>query len=213
MSKGRWIVMWVGALSLSLALSGEAGAEGDAAELFQRSYDTEAEGKTQEALAAMERLPSPQRDQYVALYRRGWLLYKLGRNAESIDAYTKASLAEPRAVESRVAVLLPQMALRRWGDVEVWAKDALRVDPQSYLASLRLAFALYNLGRYAESAPIYQRLADAYPSDVEVRSGLGWALFKLGKLGDAAKAFRQVVDVAPKHALAREGLKACGVTH
>src|SRR5690242_14484377 len=91
MSKGRWLTMWIGAVMLTLAVGGEAGAEGEAADLFQRSYDTEAEGKNQDALALVDRLPSPQRDAYVAQIRRGWLLYKLGRHPEAIEAYGRAS--------------------------------------------------------------------------------------------------------------------------
>ncbi|MFO0763153.1 MAG: tetratricopeptide repeat protein, partial [Byssovorax sp.] len=76
---------------------------------------------------------------------------------------------------------------------------------------LRLAFSVYSLGRYAESAMLYRRLLDAYPSDVEVRAGLGWALLKSGKAADAAKEFREVLEIAPKNALSLDGLKAAGV--
>jgi tetratricopeptide (TPR) repeat protein len=188
----------------------QAEADGGAADQFQRSYDSEAAGKTADALAALEALPAPQHDGYVAQLRRGWLLYKLGKHAEAIDAYARASALEPRSVEARVGVLLPAMALRRWADVESGAREVLRLDPGNYLASLRLAFAVYNLGRYPESALIYKRLVEGYPSDVEVRSGLGWSLLKSGKAAEAAAEFRAVLEIAPKNALAGEGLKAAG---
>lgn len=213
MNAKRWFVLVVIGCALSGVPSGEAGAEGGGADLFQRSYDAEAAGKLQDALGSLDVLPLPQKDGYVAQLRRGWLLHKLGRNAEAIDAYNKASAAEPRSVESRVGALLPQMAMRRWADVEATAKDALKIDPTSYLANLRLAYACYNLARYAEAQGLYRKLAEMYPSDVDVRSGLGWSLLKMGKGGDAAKEFRQILEVAPKHALAREGLTASGAAH
>ncbi len=203
---------WVSLLLLGVALGcgvAEAGAE-STSDLFQRSYDAEAAGKAAEALAALDALPAPVHDGYVADLRRGWLLYKLGRNPEAIDAYAAAARLEPRSVEARVGALLPQMAARRWADVETTARDALRIDPGNYLATLRMAFALYNLGRYPESEALYQRLAEMYPSDVEVRAGLGWARLKGGKAAEAAAAFRAVLDVAPRNALAAEGLKAAG---
>ncbi|APR81760.1 Hypothetical protein A7982_07109 [Minicystis rosea] len=187
-----------------------AGADGGAADQFQRSYDSEAAGKVQDALAAIDTLPAPQHDGYVAQLRRGWLLYKLGKHPEAIEAYARAIAAEPRSIEARVGVLLPAMALRRWADVETGAREVMRLDAGNYLANLRMAFAQYNLGRHAESAATYRRLAEAYPSDVEVRGGLGWALLKSGKAAEAAAEFRAVLEVAPKNALALDGLKATG---
>jgi len=204
---------WLGIALLAAALGCgvvQATADGGAGDAFQRSYDSEAVGKVPDALAALEALPAPQREGYVAQLRRGWLLYKLGKHAESIEAYGKAIGAEPRSIEARVGVLLPAMALRRWADVETGAREVTRLDPGNYLANLRMAFAQYNLGRYAESAATYKRLAEAYPSDVEVRAGLGWAWLKAGKAAEAAGEFRAVLDVAPRNALAGDGLKAAG---
>lgn len=204
---------WMGIAVLAAALGcgvAQAGADGGAADQFQRSYDSEAVGKLHDAIAALDALPQPQQVGYVAQLRRGWLLYKMGKHAESVEAYARAIAQEPRSVEARVGVLLPAMALRRWSDVEIGAKEAIRLDPGNYLANLRLAFAVYNLGRYAESAAVYKRLSEGYPSDVEVRAGLGWALLKSGKPAEAAAEFRTVLEVAPKNQLALDGLKASG---
>lgn len=206
----RWLVMV--ALGVGLGgMAGEAGAGDSSAELFQKSYDSEAVGKVQEALGALDQLPSPRRECYVAVLRRGWLLYKLGRSGESIDAYGKAIALEPRSVEARVGALAPQMAMRRWADAEAGAREVLKLDPGNYLASLRLAFSVYSLGRYPEAAALYRKLLDSYPSDVEVRAGLGWALLKSGKAADAAGEFREVLEISPRNALSLDGLKAAGV--
>jgi tetratricopeptide (TPR) repeat protein len=198
--------------ALSGLLPAEAGADGGAPDLFQKSYDAEALGKVQDALTALDQLPAPQKDGYVAQLRRGWLEYKLGKNTEAVDAYNKASALQTSSVESRVGALAALMAARRWSEVEAPAKEVLKNDPGNYLANLRLAFAYYNLARYAESAALYKKLADMYPGDVEVRSGLGWALLKGGKAADAMKEFQAILEIAPKNALAREGLSAsCSV--
>ena len=208
-----WFILVVMGCALSGFSAGEAGAEPGAADVFQKSYDSEAAGKTQEALTAMEQLPAPQKEGYVAALRRGWLLYKLGKNTEAVDAYGKAITAEPKAIEARLGVLSPLGALKRWADVETQAKEIFKLDAANYTATLRLAFAYYNLARYAESAVHYKKLADLYPADVEVRSGLGWALLKGGKASEAILEFRKVLEVAPKNTLAREGLTAAGVTN
>jgi tetratricopeptide (TPR) repeat protein len=209
MNAKQWISLALVAVSLGCGIA-SAGADGGAGEAFQRSYDAEAAGKAQEALSALESLPSPQRDGYVAQLRRGWLLYKLGKHAEAVDAYGKAVALEPRSVEARVGALLPAMALRRWADVESGAREALKLEPGNYLASLRLAFAVYNLGRYPEAATLYKKLLEGYPSDVDVRSGLGWSLLKSGKGPEAAAELKAVLEIAPKNALALEGMKALG---
>jgi tetratricopeptide (TPR) repeat protein len=204
-----WISFALVAAALGCGIA-EAGAEGGAADQFQKSYDSEAVGKPQDALSALDSLPAPQHDGYVASLRRGWLLYKLGKYAESIDAYARAIAQEPKSVEARVGVLLPAMALRRWADVENGAREVLKLDPANYLATLRMAFAVYNLGRYPEAAALYQRLGEGYPSDVDVRAGLGWSLLKMGKTGEATAEFRAVLEIAPRNALAADGLKAAG---
>lgn len=209
MTQKKWFAVALLAAAIGCGVA-KADAEGSAGEAFQRSYDSEAIGKVDDALLALDALPSPQREGYVAELRRGWLFEKRGKHAEAIGAYARAIALAPRSVEARVGALVPLMATRRWADVEGGAKEALSLDPGNYLANLRLAFAVYNLGRYAESAGLYKRLSDAYPSDVEVRAGLGWAWLKAGKTSDAATEFRAVLDVAPKNALALDGLKAAG---
>jgi len=184
-------------------------AEGNA-DLMQRSYDSEAVGKLQDSLAALDLLSPPLRDGYVVALRKAWLLYRSGRHPEAIAAYARAISLAPAAVEPRLGMILPQLALRRWGDVETQTRAILKLDPANYLATLRLAFSLYNLQRYAESATFYKKLVDLHPADVEVRAGLGWALLKMGKYKEAAAEFHFVLDIAPRNELAKEGLKALG---
>ncbi len=196
----------VGALSLWM---GVARADGNA-ELIQRSYDSEATGRLADSLSVLDQLSAPRRDAYVVTLRKAWLLYRLGRYAESTEVYVRAIALAPAAVEPRLGILLPYLALRRWSDVENQARAILKLEPGNYLATLRLAFACYNLQRYAESTALYRKLIDLYPGDVAVRGGLGWALLKLGKYPEASAEFRNILEIAPRNELAKEGLKATG---
>lgn len=204
-------VIKIGLLVIGLAAADASSAQAQtAAEQFQASYDSEATGRLLDSLAALDRVPAARKDTFVVALRRGWLLYRLGRYAEAVDAYNAAITANPKAVEARVGILLPQLALRKWVDVEANARGALRLDPGNYLANLRLAFACYNLHRYDEAAGFYRKLHELYPSDVEVISGLGWALVKAGKVAEAAPIFREGAELAPKHAAIRDGVKVSG---
>lgn len=116
----------------------------------------------------------------------------------------------PQAIEPRLGIMLPQLALHRWADAEMIAKEVLKVDPASYLGTLRLAFVYYNQHRYAESTVLYRKLRDLYPSDTDVRSGLAWGLLKSGKPQEAAREFQDLLLISPRLATAREGLQLSG---
>lgn len=181
---------------------------GDAAMAFQRSYDSEAAGRFDHAVEALDSVPAGQKVSYVADLRRGWLLYQLGKSADAVTAYSRAIAADPGSVEARVGILAPLLALKRWADVETHAREALKRDPGNYLANLRMAFAMYNLARFAEAETTYRALLALYPSDVEVRSGLGWSQLKQKKNAAATETFNELLTIAPRHTLGQEGLRA-----
>ena len=180
----------------------------DVPEKYQRSYDAEALGDYAGALSALEGMPLSEQSSYVFHLRQGWLRYLSGDYEASISAYERAIRANPAAVEARLGLQLPQMALRRWLDVEVATWELLEIDPMNYLARRRLALALYNLGRYAEAEAIYRAVLESYPSDVEVEAGLGWSLLMQGNATGAAEVFTHVLWVAPNQASGLEGLQA-----
>ncbi|MEY4579990.1 MAG: hypothetical protein RL701_4693 [Pseudomonadota bacterium] len=183
-------------------------ARGDTASPWEASYSAEAAGKFDTALSALALLPSGQRDCYLAEFRRGWLQYRLGHYAESVTAYRSAVSKEPGAIEARVALLLPLMAASKWNDVTQTAEAVLQIDPENYLALQRLAFAKFSTQHFAEAETLYRRLLVLYPSDVEMRAGLGWTVLRMGKQAQAAALFSQVLEVAVSHASAVRGLQA-----
>ena len=175
---------------------------------YQESYDAEARGDYQGALSALNGMPQSEQSSYVFQLRRGWLHYLIGDYELSISAYEGAIDGNPAAIEARLGLQLPQMALRRWLDVEIATQEILEMDALNYLARRRLALALYNLGRYDEAAAMYRSVLENYPSDVEVEAGLGWSLWMQGNATGAAEVFTHVLWVAPNQASGLEGLQA-----
>ena len=169
---------------------------------------TEARGSLQEALGTLRGVPANEQATYVFELRRAWLRYLTGRHEAAITGYMKAINWEPGAVEPRLGIMLPLMAMRRWQDVQRAAQQVLRLEPKSYLGISRLAFALYNLGRYADAEKRYRQALAAYPSDVEMRSGLGWCLLQTGDRKGATIQFDKVLAIAPRHASAAAGARA-----
>jgi tetratricopeptide (TPR) repeat protein len=178
---------------------------------FQKSYDDEAAGKLEAALSALDGVGAAGTAGYVAQLRRGWLLYRMGKHADAVKAYAKASALDPASVEARVGALVPLGELRRWIDIEAMAKEIVRKDPANYTANLRLAFALYSQAKFAEAEAAYRTVLVGAPSDVDARAGLGWSQLKLGKNRDAQVTFSELLGYAPKNALALEGMKALGL--
>jgi tetratricopeptide (TPR) repeat protein len=177
------------------------------ASAWEASYNAEVAGKLEAALSALSELPSQQRNGYRADYRRGWLLYRLGRYAESVTAYRSAVSKEPAAVEARLALLLPLTALTKWSELAQVCEAVLKVDPENYLALQRLALAKFSGQRFAEAEALYRRILVLYPSDIEMRAGLGWTVLRMGRQAQAAALFSEVLDVAGSHPSATQGLR------
>jgi len=193
------------------AAASEASPQGtDATQILQSSYEQEAAGHTREALTALDALSVEERGTYLPTLRRAWLLHLGGRETESSATYAKARDLEQDSVEARLGAMLPAIALRRWPEVESLAKTVLAVEPGNYFASLRLAFATYNLGRLAEAEGLYRKLLARYPSDADVRAGLGWSLFKQGNRAEAKREFLQALASAPRSKSIAEGLRLVG---
>jgi tetratricopeptide (TPR) repeat protein len=196
------------AVAVVLALSAVAPRAVASPEVWRRSYALEARGDARGALAALETLPPGDRGTYLYALRRAWLLYSQGRHDDAVGAYRQAEAAAPSAIEPRVGELLPLLALRRWGEAEQRARAVLQVDPGNYLATRRLALALYQLGRFDDARQAYQQVLTRYPGDLEMMTGVGWCEARRGRRDDAAAAFRAVLAVSPDDASAAAGLAA-----
>lgn len=179
--------------------------------VFQDSYREEAAGHMTPALNVLSALPERDRDSYLALLRRAWLLYRDGRHPASVAAYAAALAKEPASIEARLGQLLPRMALKQWPEVEAGAKAVLEVDPASYLGGLRLAWAVYNQGRFPEAERLYRRTLSRYPSDPDLRAGVAWSLLRAGKRAEARQMFVEALSAAPDSTAILDGLRASQV--
>jgi tetratricopeptide (TPR) repeat protein len=208
MIRTEWIAAGLAGLLLVMASSVSV-AEDEASNRFQKSVELETQEKYQEALSELEKISGPRAKGYMYSLRRGWLLYLLGKYDKSINAYQKALTSNSGSVEAGLGIMLPQLAARRWLDAEKTGLKILALDNANYLANSRLAYACYNLGRYADAAKYYKKVLDLYPGDIDMRSGYGWSLFKQGKYPAAKAEFKTILQVSPKHSAALEGIGLC----
>ena len=196
------------ALALLLLAPGaaRAGKRMNNSRSYKESYRLEAKRDYSGALRALEGIRG-QRSSYFLQLRVGWLRYLAGKQRGSIRAYRAAVALRPRAVEPYLGLMLPQMASRRWKDALKTGRQAVRRAPGNVVASTRMAWILFNLGRHAESVRVYRHLLEQYPSNLELRRGLGWALLKQGKAGQARQVFDGVLQYSPSDTSALAGLR------
>ncbi len=187
------------------ALAGDAGAAA-----YQKSYKLEAAGKYKDALRSLKKAGAVRKHTYTYQLRLAWLNYLSGKLSASRQAYAAAARLAPTALEPLQGMLLPQIAQRRWVDAVRTARKLLRVAPGDFTGHSKLAWALYNLGRFADAERAYRKVLELYPSNLTMRAGLGWSLLKQNKLADARRAFAAVLAVSPRDRTAEAGLKAVG---
>ncbi len=199
------IIVLLSIVIVSLGLNARAE---DMSAHFEKSFNFETKGDNASALNEALKVLQIQPGHYTATLRAGWLCYLLGRFDDSIVHYRKAISLAPQAIEPRNGLLLPLNGAGRWKEAEAAAGEALQIDPMSYLANSRLAFALYSMGKYDEAAKEYMKIVKLYPSDVEMQVGLGWTYLKMNDKKSAAEWFSKVLKVRRTNSLALAGMEA-----
>ncbi len=203
-----WAVFITLALTAWLAAGGPSARE-IIPSLFQESYILESKGKHKAALKKAREVLKRDPNEYVAQLRVGWLLYLDEEYTESVIAYRKVVAMKPSAIEPKLGLMLPLMALKKNSEATGVAQEILKVDPQNYLARSRMAFCLYLMGRYEKAGREYEKLLVLYPSDVEMMAGLGWSQLKMDKKEAARSTFARLLHIAPNHVIGKDGFSRC----
>lgn len=177
-------------------------------ELFESSYILESKGNYSEALNRVKGILLTEPRNYTATLRVSWLSY-LNRNySTSIEYYQKAVLLKPHAVEPLIGLTLPLMAIKNWKETEKIALQIISRDPNNYYANSRLAYSLYSQRRYGEAKSRYELVLRLYPSDLEMKLGMGWTYLAMGNKNRAKKFFNEVLLISKSNLNALSGLRA-----
>ena len=179
----------------------------DTAESYEASFTYEAQGKYPEALNSVLQILQNQPSDYIANLRSGWLSYLKGDYEAAEGYYKKSASLMPKAIEPKLGLMLPLMALKKWNEAESIGKELLAVDTHNYLVNSRLAFIYYSSGQLPKAEQFYLKVLDWYPSDTEMMIGLGWTYKKLGKPKEAKEFFTKVLSIHRQELRVIEGLK------
>ncbi len=175
---------------------------------FEKSFAYEAQKKYEASLDTVLKILKMEKANYIATLRAGWLNYLNGDYQESLRYYKKTISLAPSATEPKLGLMLPLMALKRWGDTEATARKILKSNSKNYLAGRRLAYALFSQARYEAAEKQYRNVIASYPSDIEMNLGLGWTYLRMGRKKEAVKNFRGVLKVRRNNASALAGMEA-----
>ena len=203
----KWIELGIGAIVVcTLTLKAESPASSALSEALAASYQHEAAAQYPEAIADLSGLTSNKRD-YLVNLRLGWLNYLNGAHADSLQCYKNAVLAAPKSLEPRLGGLLPLLALGRYADAEIAAREALRLDPSNYYGNLRLAYALRMQLKFAPAEQIDRQMLLLYPTDTRFLLEMGLCQWGQKQTAEAQKTFKQVLLVDPQNADAKQSLQ------
>ncbi len=86
---------------------------------------------------------------------------------------------------------------RDWADSETLLRQALRADPDNYLACNNLGIVLARQGRMSEAQPLFRKALEQEPCYVAARSNLALSLAGQGRLEDAETELEGAVGCQP----------------
>lgn len=118
----------------------------------------------------------------------------------------RAALAVGAAGFLAWCALLTPLQARRWRDTETLFSHALTVDPENWLAHLKLGETARGEGRYDAALPHLERTVELNPESAYGRTLLGVTLGQLGRGDDALRELREAVRRDPNWADGRHNL-------
>jgi tetratricopeptide (TPR) repeat protein len=180
------------------------------------------EGRTDEAVAALQEAIRIQSDLPFAHYNLGLELAKQGRDAEAVPEFEAELRRQPDFAPAWCELGLSLYQLGRREDAVSAQEKALALRPGYVDALERLGIALGSLGRLAEALVRYQQAMALAPDRASLRLNAGIALAQQRQLTAAVQQFEAAVQLDPNlaqahlalaQALAETGRPAEAATH
>lgn len=93
----------------------------------------------------------------------------------------------------------------KYEQAQVFADDAVRLEPDNPIARYYMATVFTYQGRYAEALEQYLRGIEADPNDPNLHIGLAYNYYGTGSIPDALLSFEEAIAVDPDNAEAYDG--------
>lgn len=93
----------------------------------------------------------------------------------------------------------------KYEQAQLFADDAVRIDPENAIARYYMATVFTYQGRYAEALEQYQRGLEADPTNPNLHIGIAYNYYGTGSIPDALLSFEDAINVDPNNAEAYDG--------
>lgn len=93
----------------------------------------------------------------------------------------------------------------KYEQAQLFADDAVRIEPDNPIARYYMATVFTYQGRYAEALEQYQRGLESDPNDPDLHIGIAYNYYGTGSIPDALLSFEQAIAVDPNNAEAFDG--------
>lgn len=172
---------------------------------FRSSYEMETAKDYQGAVKVLRNVYDEK--SYELNLRLGWLTYLSGNHTESINYYNRALTLMQYAVEPRLGIVNPLLAIGNVSEAESQLSKILEITPDYSVAIFRLGLIYYNRGDYELARRSFEKVVNLWPFDYDALTMLGWAYYRLNNVREAQVLFEKALLNSPDGESALEGLK------
>jgi tetratricopeptide (TPR) repeat protein len=155
-------------------------------------------GRTDEALAACDRLLAQAPADFDGWFLRGNLLYSLSRAPDALAAFDKALALNPGNLGALCNRGETLRQLGRFPEAAAMFDEALGKNPRSVEALLGRGIIEFKNARTEKALLYFNTALEADPSCATALTGRGLAMQELGRFGDAMADFERALTLDPE---------------
>ncbi len=160
-------------------------------------------GKTEEAIALLERMAAERKDRFEPLIRIGDSHRSKKKFEDAITAYDRAIKRVGALEKSHWSLLyargIAYERAKQWPNAEKDFLKALELSPEQPFVLNYLGYSWVDQGIKLERAKkMIRRAVELRPNDGYIVDSLGWVLYRLGDYSEAAKNLERAVVLRPE---------------
>lgn len=196
----RWGRGWLenkGLAGVAAVLEDKAAESGSLDALHAKARRALAEGREEDAHAALDQAQRLNPDSAALWCSRGAVFRHAGQFAEARAAYEQALGLDPRFVQAMTNLGEWSLVQGRPEEALVWLERALQIEPEFFEAEANRVAVLFELGRYTEAREAGEALVAREPGRPEPYVNLGNVLVHTGQAKQAVKLYRKALELRP----------------
>ena len=153
------------------------------------------------AIGYLERAVALDPDYHQAVRKLGWLLQHRQQFDAAMRHLDRALELDPKDIDTRIAITVCSIAMRRYGVAAAQSYAVLELDPKNVGAWRSLAYAQNAERDYQGARASIERAVELDPDNKLALTDLGNVLKSLGLHEEAIKAYDRAIAVDPEQAV------------